>query len=327
MLGMRRTLWVVPRDLVAVVEAACTRAIAARERRRLEGFVAASGVSTDPARWLHSASAAALEAVTTRREAFTSDASKSSALLATKLRFGAGRWETEVSAASRILPLLAAEGALVRGRPRTTWVNGQYRWVPDQDVAGRRARARRDRGGAGRAPAALARRFRPRDRDGHPVVDRLDGPGDAGGALRRAARHRRARRRHGRRPRRRSRRDVAAWAVGGVVADPRSDDDGLEGTRLVPRPARAHPLRQQRQRRADCLVGRPRRRRLVAARRRRDRRTGCSRTSAPTRKQRSRPRPSACGPGSVTCASSRASCRRFSGSWRRVNSRCPAEAR
>ncbi len=129
MLGMRRTLWVVPRDLVGVVEAACTRAIAARERRRLEGFVAASGVSTDPVRWLDSASAAALEAVTTRREAFTSDASKSSPLLATKLRFGAGRWETEVSAASRILPLLAAEGALVRGRPRTTWLNGQYRWV------------------------------------------------------------------------------------------------------------------------------------------------------------------------------------------------------
>src|SRR5512147_3108916 len=31
MLGMRRTLWVVPRELVEVVDAACTRTVAARE--------------------------------------------------------------------------------------------------------------------------------------------------------------------------------------------------------------------------------------------------------------------------------------------------------
>ena len=48
MLGMRRTLWVVPRDLVGVVDAACTRTIAAREWRRMEGVVAASGVAIDP---------------------------------------------------------------------------------------------------------------------------------------------------------------------------------------------------------------------------------------------------------------------------------------
>ena len=38
-LGMRRTLFVVPRELVPVVYAACTRTIAARERRRLEGWI------------------------------------------------------------------------------------------------------------------------------------------------------------------------------------------------------------------------------------------------------------------------------------------------
>ena len=34
-----------------------------------------------------------------------------------------------MSVGSRILPLLAAEGKLVRGRPRTAWTNGQYRWT------------------------------------------------------------------------------------------------------------------------------------------------------------------------------------------------------
>jgi winged helix DNA-binding protein len=130
MLGMRRTLWVVPRELAPVVDAACTRGVAGRERRRLEGFVAASGVTDDPRTWLEEVAALALEALATRGEAFTSDISRADPLLATKLRLGAGtRWEIQPSTASRVLPLLAAEGALVRGRPRGTWTNGQYRWA------------------------------------------------------------------------------------------------------------------------------------------------------------------------------------------------------
>jgi winged helix DNA-binding protein len=130
MLGMRRTLWVVPRELAPVVDAACTRGVAGRERRRLEGFVAASGVTDDPRAWLEEVAALALEALATRGEAFTSDITRADPRLATKLRLGAGtRWEIQPSAASRVLPLLAAEGALVRGRPRGAWTNGQYRWA------------------------------------------------------------------------------------------------------------------------------------------------------------------------------------------------------
>ena len=50
-----------------------------------------------------------------------------------------------MSAASRILPLLAAEGAIARGRPRGGWTHGQYRWemAPDErgqiDAAGAQA--------------------------------------------------------------------------------------------------------------------------------------------------------------------------------------------
>jgi hypothetical protein len=130
MLGMRRTLWVVPRELAAVVHAACTRTIAARERKRLVGFVSESVVAKDADAWLDDAAAAALGAVEARGEAFTSDVSADVPLLATKLRLGAGsRWEAQVSTASRVLPLLAAEGRLLRGRPRTSWTNGQYRWA------------------------------------------------------------------------------------------------------------------------------------------------------------------------------------------------------
>ena len=131
MLAMRRTLWVVPRELVPVVDAACTRTVAARERKRLEGFVETSGVARDPAAWLADLGDAAMRGVEARGEAFTSDLSRDDPLLATKLTLGrpGTRWATEVGAGARILALLAAEGRLVRGRPRGGWTHGQYRWA------------------------------------------------------------------------------------------------------------------------------------------------------------------------------------------------------
>ena len=129
MLAMRRTLWAVPREHVPVVFAAATRAVAARERKRLEGFVRDSGVSTRPGAWITRAGKAALAAVETRGEAMTSDVVGDVPLLAKKLRFGSGRWEVTQSAGARVLPQLAMEGLLVRGRPRGTWISPQFRWV------------------------------------------------------------------------------------------------------------------------------------------------------------------------------------------------------
>ncbi len=131
MLGMRRTLFVVPRELVPVVEAAATRTVAARERKRLEQMIAVSELSKQPAAWLRRAMATALREVEARGEAFTSDLTKSVPVLAKQIRFGTPgtKWETTLSAGSRILPQLAMERKVVRGRPRTTWVNGQYCWI------------------------------------------------------------------------------------------------------------------------------------------------------------------------------------------------------
>ncbi|HEU0248814.1 MAG TPA: winged helix DNA-binding domain-containing protein [Gaiellaceae bacterium] len=131
MLGMRRTLFVVPREVVPIVHHACTRSIAARERRRVEQMVAASGISTQPAAWVRRAMSTALRAVEEHNEAFTSDVTNAVPMLAKRLRAGAGtRFETTQSAGSRILPQLAMEGKLIRGRPRGAWTNGQYRWIP-----------------------------------------------------------------------------------------------------------------------------------------------------------------------------------------------------
>ena len=86
-------------------------------------------------------------------------------------------------------------------------------------------------------------------------MDGLDGPrgarGPGGGALRGGRLRRRRRLRARRRPR--SRRD--AGAVGRAPTHARPDDNGVEGTRLVRRPARPRALRLERQRRPDRVGG------------------------------------------------------------------------
>jgi hypothetical protein len=137
MLGMRRTLFAVPRELVPVVYAAATRTVAARERRRLEGMIRDSGISTRPRPWLNRASRAALEAVAELGEATTREVVAAVPVLAKKLRLGAGtRFELAQSAGARILPQLAMEGRLVRARPRGTWISGQYRWTTTRSWLG-----------------------------------------------------------------------------------------------------------------------------------------------------------------------------------------------
>ncbi len=271
LLAMRRTLWAVPRDLVPVVFAAATRAVAARERKRLEGFVRDSGVASRPGPWLTRAGNAALAAVAARGEAMTREVVTDVPLLAKKLRFGSGRWVVEQSAGARVLPQLAMEGRLVRGRPRGSWISPQFRWVTTEDWLGGPI----EELDVAAAQAELVRRwlaaFGPGDRDRHPLVDGLDRPRGTRGTGRSPACRGRPRRLDRLRPRRRSRARGAARPVGGAAPDARPDDDGLEGARVVPRPARAGALRHERQRRADGLVGRPRRRRLVTAARRRDR--------------------------------------------------------
>ncbi len=135
MLAMRRTLWAVPRELLPVVFAAATKGVAATQRRRLEGFLLDNGVHR-PGPWLTRAGNAAVDAVAARGEAMTTEITKDVPLLAKKLRLGKGKWAGEQTAGARLLPQLAMEGRLVRGRPRGTWISPQFRWVTTDDWLG-----------------------------------------------------------------------------------------------------------------------------------------------------------------------------------------------
>jgi Winged helix DNA-binding domain len=128
-LGMRRTMFVVPLEDAPVVQAACTRAIAADQRRRLVTFVAEAGHGD--ARWLADVEAATLRALDVRGSAFGGELVQDEPRLAQRLVLASGKkYEAEVNLTSRVLFLMAADGLIVRGRPRGTWISSQFRWHP-----------------------------------------------------------------------------------------------------------------------------------------------------------------------------------------------------
>lgn len=139
MIGMRQTLFVVPRDVAAVMDEACTRALAPPEHRRLVGMLEEQGVA--PAgkgeRWVRRVAAQTLETLARRGPSTARELTKDVPDLGAKLVFGQGRaWAGAMGVSTRVLFLLAAEGEILRARPLGTWVSGQYRWARTEDWLG-----------------------------------------------------------------------------------------------------------------------------------------------------------------------------------------------
>jgi hypothetical protein len=129
MLGMRRTMFVEPVELMPVVHAACTQAIAVQERRRLVEMIGKAGLADDPAAWIEEVETVAVEALAARGGATAAEIAQDDPRLAQQIVTAEGKpYEGRQSVVTRILLLLAAEGRVVRGRPRGSWISGQYRW-------------------------------------------------------------------------------------------------------------------------------------------------------------------------------------------------------
>jgi hypothetical protein len=131
MLGMRRTMFVVPIDLAPVVHAACTRAIAVNERKRLVKLVADGGVAEDAEQWVDEANEATMRALAARGEAFANELSEDVPALRARIRIAEGKaYAADSNLTTFVLFRLAADGRIVRGRPRGTWISSQHRWAP-----------------------------------------------------------------------------------------------------------------------------------------------------------------------------------------------------
>ena len=150
-LGMRRTLFVVPQDVAPIIRAACAEPIAHQERRRLLGMLESADPRRDAAAWLARVEADVEAALDRRGAATAPELTKDVPALGEQFSFGEGkRWAGSVGLSTRLLFLMAAEWRIVRGRPRGSWISGQYRWahlstwVPDLPPMPPPAEARRE---------------------------------------------------------------------------------------------------------------------------------------------------------------------------------------
>jgi hypothetical protein len=161
MLGMRRTVFVVPAALVPVIQAACTDQIAERMRRDLARRVEESGIAADGANWLKEVGEATVQALAVRGSATGGELAQDEPRLRAQIVYAADKsYGGPVNVTTRLLTLLSAEGLIVRGRPRGGWTSSQFTWTvaPDQPrpaaSAARAELARRWLHGFGPAPRA-----------------------------------------------------------------------------------------------------------------------------------------------------------------------------
>jgi DNA glycosylase AlkZ-like len=129
MLGMRRTVFAVPAGLVPVIQAACTDEIAARLRRQLVGHLLQAGIAEDVEGWLKEVGEATVRALAARGTATGAELARDEPRLRTQIVYAADKsYGGPANITTRVLTLLAAEGLIVRGRPRGGWTSSQFTW-------------------------------------------------------------------------------------------------------------------------------------------------------------------------------------------------------
>jgi hypothetical protein len=137
MLAMRRTMFVVPLDLAAVMDASCTQALVPGERRKLVAMLEGAGVTEDADAWIERVGAETLAALRAAGPLPASQLTKAVPDLALQLRMAVGKkYEGLVGVSTRLLFLLSAEGRIARARPLGSWLSSQYRWVTMADWIG-----------------------------------------------------------------------------------------------------------------------------------------------------------------------------------------------
>src|SRR3954452_23013912 len=87
------------------------------------------GVATNGERWLKAAERATLAALAERGPSTAAELSKVVPALRTQIRMNEGKkYEGLIGLSTRVLFLLAAQGLIVRTRPRGSWLSSQYEW-------------------------------------------------------------------------------------------------------------------------------------------------------------------------------------------------------
>lgn len=134
LLGMRRTMFVVPRELAAAVHTACGVPVGERSRRTYLKLLADNGVGD--AAWLDEVERATELALIELGEATGAQLSTAVPQLRTQVLLSEGkRYESRQSITPWVLFLLSSRGRAMRGRPIGSWSSTQWRWSPVEEGA------------------------------------------------------------------------------------------------------------------------------------------------------------------------------------------------
>lgn len=129
-LAMRRTLWLIKAEDLAVVQPAASARVADNERRRLIADVQKAGVAEDGQRWLDDACAATLRHLAEHGPANSTELRAALPELAGVYDPAPGkRWGGAVPVAPRVLTVLSASGHIVRGPNDGSWTTSRPRWA------------------------------------------------------------------------------------------------------------------------------------------------------------------------------------------------------
>lgn len=131
MLAMRRTMWVVARDDVDMVQAGAADAVAAAQRRRLLRELASADLGgARPEPWLDALEEKVCHVLAEQGELTGAQLGRSVPELRTSITISPGKpYGGEVSITSQVLNLMSMRGKLVRGRPLGDWNSTRYRWA------------------------------------------------------------------------------------------------------------------------------------------------------------------------------------------------------
>jgi hypothetical protein len=129
MLGMRRTMFVVPTEFASVVQHSSSAAVAARLRRALVKELGAVVEDADP--WLAAVEDSVVDRLRRSGGMTGVDLGKADDRLRTQLSYAVGKsYGGPAAINSRVLNILSAQGRIVRGRPSGGWTGSRYTWAP-----------------------------------------------------------------------------------------------------------------------------------------------------------------------------------------------------
>ncbi|NKY89487.1 winged helix DNA-binding domain-containing protein [Nocardia veterana] len=130
MLAMRRTMFVVPVDLVPVLQAAVADALAVKQRRNYGKYLK-QVVEGDIEAWLAEVADETHRELLARGSATGAQLSAALPRLRTQVDTAPGKpYSKPTNITTWVLVILGCDGLIVRGRPNGGWTSSQYTWAP-----------------------------------------------------------------------------------------------------------------------------------------------------------------------------------------------------